>query len=414
MFTRVKGFRDIFGDEIPYWHKVEKSFHKVFKRYEYTEFKLPVLEKVEVFQRGIGDTTDIVEKEMFVFDDKGGDRLALRPEGTASIVRGYIENRLYTGNAIAKYYYYGPMFRRERPQKGRFRQFYQVGIEAFGSSAPSLDAEVIKTMQDIFDECGILDIVSLNINSIGCPKCRPLYKEKLISYLTDKKDQLCDDCLNRLNRNPLRVLDCKIDRCKSATRNAPKMVDHLCDECNSHFEKTKQFLTFFNIKFNIDPFMVRGLDYYVKTAFEFVTDRLGASSAVGGGGRYDGLIKTLGGPDIPGIGYAIGVDRLVTLMMEKNIPVNRTKKVFVVFFEETFKEGFEMIELLRKNDISTGFDYEFGNFKNQFKKADRNSADWVIIIGTSEKERGIVQLKDMKTGVQFEVKKEEIIEKLTL
>lgn len=413
MFTKVKGFRDIFGKEIAYWNKVESVFSDIFKRYDYTEFKLPILEKVEVFQRGIGDTTDIVEKEMFVFDDKGGDRLALRPEGTASIVRAYIENKLYTNNYIAKYYYYGPMFRRERPQKGRFRQFYQVGIEAFGSSAPALDAEVIKTMYEIFSECGISDIVKLNINSIGCPNCRPHYREKLISYLNDKKDHLCNDCINRLEKNPLRVLDCKIDSCKESTKDAPKMLDELCDDCKTHFDKTKYFLNLFHIEFDINPFMVRGLDYYVKTAFEFVTDKLGASSAVGGGGRYDGLIKTLGGPDIPGIGYAIGVDRLVTLMMENDLIKDNPKRVFVVFFEETIQEGFELVNLLREHNITTGYDYDFGSFKNQFKKADKFIADWTIVLGTNEKEKGVLQLKNMKTGEQVEIKKEELIAILT-
>jgi len=412
LFTKVKGFRDIFGKEILYWNKVESIFQNVFKKYDYEEFKLPILEKVEVFQRGIGDTTDIVEKEMFVFEDKSGDRLALRPEGTASIVRAYIENKLYTNNFISKYYYYGPMFRRERPQKGRFRQFYQVGIEAFGSTAPALDAEVIKTMHEIFCECGISDIVTLNINSIGCPKCRPQYKEKLINFLSSKKDHLCKDCLNRLEKNPLRVLDCKVEMCKEATKLSPKMVDELCDECKAHFDKTKMFLELFKIDYEINPFMVRGLDYYVRTAFEFVTDRLGASSAVGGGGRYDGLIKTLGGPDIPGIGYAIGVDRLVTLMMDKDNHVKLPEKVFVIFFEETINEGFEIVNILRENSITTCYDYDLGNIKSQFKKADKFSANWTVIIGTDEKAKGILQLKDMETGKQIEIKKDEILTKI--
>ncbi|MCX8085071.1 MAG: histidine--tRNA ligase [Calditerrivibrio sp.] len=410
MFTRVKGFRDIYGEEITYWSKVESAFVEIFRRYDYTEFKLPILEKVELFQRGIGATTDIVEKEMFVFDDKGGDRLALRPEGTASLVRAYIENKLYTGKNISKYYYYGPMFRRERPQKGRFRQFYQVGVEVFGSSAPAVDAEVIKTMSDIFEVCNVSDLVVLNINSIGCPSCRPNYKEKLISFLSDQRQYLCPDCLNRVEKNPLRVLDCKNESCKKTIKDAPIMIQYLCEECHNHFHKTQYYLSLFNLKYKINPFMVRGLDYYVRTAFEFVTDKLGASNAVGGGGRYDGLVKTLGGPDVPGIGYAIGVDRLVNLMMDKQLTFNKDIKIYVVFFEETLQEGFEILNMLWKNNFIVGYDYDLSSFKSQFKKADKFCADFTIIIGTEEKNNGTVQIKNMYTGEQKEVKRENILE----
>ncbi|MCA1932067.1 MAG: histidine--tRNA ligase [Calditerrivibrio sp.] len=412
MFTKVKGFRDIFDEEIGYWNKVEKIFYDVFKKYDYTEFKLPILEKVELFKRGIGDTTDIVEKEMFVFDDKGGEKLALRPEGTASIVRAYIENKLYSSSNLSKYYYYGPMFRRERPQKGRFRQFTQVGVEVFGSNAPAVDAEVMKTMSEIFDKSGISNLVKLNINSLGCPDCRPDYRKKLISFLNSKRKNLCEDCKNRLEKNPLRVLDCKLESCKAEVVDAPLMIDNLCPTCFEHFEDVKGFLNHFGVNYEINPFMVRGLDYYVRTAFEFTTDFLGASNAVGGGGRYDGLIKTLGGPDIPGIGYAIGVDRLVALMMEKKVEIGKRLKVFIIFFKDTMEDGFYLIDKLRSENITTIFDYEIGSLKSQFKKADKSGADIAIIVGSDEKERGIYTIKNMRNGTQKEIKKELIINEI--
>lgn len=412
LFTKVKGFRDIFNEEIKYWNKVEKIFYDIFKKYDYTEFKLPILEKVELFKRGIGDTTDIVEKEMFVFDDKGGDKLALRPEGTASMVRAYIENKLYSSSNLSKYYYYGPMFRRERPQKGRFRQFTQLGIEVFGSNAPMVDAEVIKTMDEIFAKCDIKDLVKPNINSLGCADCRPDYKKKLISFLTSRKESLCEDCKNRLEKNPLRILDCKIESCKAEVINAPLMIDNLCSNCSEHFEDVKKFLKSFGVNYEINPFMVRGLDYYVRTAFEFTTDFLGASNAVGGGGRYDGLIKTLGGPDIPGIGYAIGVDRLVALMMEKKVETAKSFKVFIIFFKDTMDDGFYLIDKLRSENITTIFDYETGSLKNQFKKADKTMADIAIIVGPDEKEKGVYTIKNMKNGIQKEVKRELIIDEI--
>jgi histidyl-tRNA synthetase len=412
LFSKVKGFRDIFGEEILYWNKAEKVFTDTFRKYDYAEFKLPVLEKVELFKRGIGDTTDIVEKEMFVFEDKGGDRLALRPEGTASIVRAYIENKIYAQNQLSKYYYYGPMFRRERPQKGRFRQFIQVGIEVFGSNAPAVDAEVIKTMKEIFEDCGIGDLVTLNLNSLGCPVCRPDYRKKLIDFLHSIKDKLCEDCNNRLDKNPLRVLDCKIEKCKSAVADAPLMIEHLCEECATHFEKVKEHLKYFSISSRIKPYMVRGLDYYVKTAFEYTTEYLGASNAVLGGGRYDGLIKTLGGPDIPGIGYAIGVDRLVTLMMDKKVSIEVPKKIFIIFFEDTMKEGLNLLELLRNNGFTALFDYDLGGLKNQFKKADKAGAQIVVVIGSNEIEKNIYTIKNMITGLQKEIPKDLVLEEI--
>lgn len=409
MFQKIKGFRDIFGEEIPYWNFVEKKITDLFPLFGYSEFKLPILEKIEVFDRGIGGQTDIVEKEMFAFKDRNEDNLALRPEGTASLVRAFIENKLYNPAGIKKYYYYGPMFRRERPQKGRFRQFTQAGIEVFGSSSPLVDADVINLLKRFFDECGVGEFLNLEINSVGCPECRPVYREILISFLNDKKEQLCDDCKRRLSTNPLRILDCKVETCKKATLDAPVMVDHLCGSCVEHFGMVKKYLQNFEVDFTVNPRIVRGLDYYVNTAFEMVTDKLGASSAVGAGGRYDGLVKTLDGPDVPGIGFAVGVDRLVNLMMLSESVKEKGSELFAVIFnKEQLEHILPILNNFRKDGVKVDFDYEIASIKSQMKKADRSNARFCLIFGESEFEKGNVILKDMKSSTQNEIPISEI------
>lgn len=402
MYQKVKGFRDIFGVEAEYFQYVENIAVETFKNFGYSEIKIPILEKVEVFDRGIGNTTDIVEKEMFVFQDRNEDLLALRPEGTASVVRAFIENKLYNPPGIKKYYYYGPMFRRERPQKGRYRQFYQFGVELFGSTSPITDADVINLLYVFFEKCGVNDLLRLEINSIGCPVCRPQYKEKLISFFADKKDNLCPDCKRRLATNPLRILDCKNRECSEITKDAPLMIEHLCDNCNAHFEKTKEYLGYFGIKYLVNPKIVRGLDYYVRTAFEMVTDMLGASSAVGAGGRYDGLVKTLGGGDIPGIGFAIGVDRLVNIMMQKGVEIKQPFKLFcVIFNEDQLKFILPVIHSLRAKGVALEFDYELSSVKSQMKKADKSKARYTVIFGEEELSKNQVTVKDMENSNQF-------------
>jgi len=411
LFRKVKGFRDIFGVEVKYWELVESIAKDTFRSFGFNEFKLPILEKVEVFDRGIGASTDIVEKEMFVFKDRNDEILALRPEGTASLVRAFIENNLQNPPGVKKYYYYGPMFRRERPQKGRFRQFYQLGVEVFGSFSPLTDADVINLLYTLFLKCGIQDFLTLEINSVGCPECRPFYRENLISFLKDKKDELCVDCKRRLDTNPLRVLDCKVDTCKSITENAPLMIDYLCDSCDEHFSETKKYLDNIGIKYVVNPKIVRGLDYYVRTAFEMTTTSLGASSAVGAGGRYDGLIKTLGGPDIPGIGFAIGVDRLVNIMMQKDFDISESIDAYCIIFDrERLKDILPVINNLRKNSISVEFDYEVASVKSQVKKADKLNASYALFFGEDELNKGVVTVKNMKTSTQCEVKIENLAE----
>ncbi|PLX69805.1 MAG: histidine--tRNA ligase [Denitrovibrio sp.] len=404
MYKKVKGFRDIYGLESRYWQKVEKILKETFNSFNYQEFYLPVLEKTEVFNRGIGSTTDIVEKEMFAFEDRDGTHVALRPEGTASIVRAYVENKLYNPPATSKYYYIGPMFRRERPQKGRFRQFTQAGIEVFGSAGPAIDADVICILYKLAENLGIDKYVSMEINSIGCPECRPAYYEKLIDYFTDHKEELCEDCLRRLDKNPMRILDCKNPNCKTITKLAPVALDHLCDGCEEHFTGVKSYLDALEVPYNINPMMVRGLDYYVRTAFEMVTDKLGAQAAVGAGGRYDGLIKLLGGPEVPGIGFATGIDRIVALCMLDETEKENEIDAFVVSFKDiSDKAAVKVVKLLRDAGISADMDYDFRKMKKQFSLADKNGARFTIVLGEDEMAKNTATVRDMESGGQEEI-----------
>ncbi len=409
LYRKIKGFRDIYGTDIPYWQFVEKVYKDLFARFGYKEIKIPVMEKTELFNRSIGGTTDIVEKEMFAFKDINGDHLALRPEGTASTVRAYIENGLYHPKGLHKFYYYGPMFRRERPQKGRFRQFYQLGVEAFGSNSPLLDAEVIGLLDSLFKECGIYDDVELEINSIGCDDCRPEYRKKLIEFFKNKEDKLCADCKRRLETNPLRILDCKVKTCIEIAKEAPLISDNLCDVCNTHFNEVKHFLDVMDIQYKVNPKMVRGLDYYVRTAFEFVTSKLGASSAVGAGGRYDGLVKLIGGPDLPGIGFAVGVDRLVELIKEKKeINITETDFFVIAFKEVSDNFAINFIGKLRSLGYIAEMDVEFAGMKAQMKKANRSNAKFALILGEDEMKENKISIKNMTTGEQFQINSEEL------
>jgi histidyl-tRNA synthetase len=414
LYKKVRGFRDIFGDEIYYWNFIEKIIYDLSRRYGYSEYKIPVLEKAEVFNRGIGSTTDIVEKEMFIFKDKNDDFLALRPEGTAGMVRGFVENKLYAISGVKKYFYYGPMFRRERPQKGRYRQFYQFGVEAFGSASPVLDSEVIKLLTDFFKECKIEDKLKLEINSIGCPECRPLYKDKLTEYFETSKDELCEDCRRRLNTNPMRILDCKIESCKAIAEKAPVMINYLCRECAQHFESVKTNLSNMNVSFEVNPHMVRGLDYYVRTAFEMVTDEFEANSTVGAGGRYDGLVKQLGGPDQPGIGFAVGIDRLVGLMESKDVIPQYHLDIFFVLPDGLLDEGVKIINNIREKGYSVDMDFDLGSVKSQMKKANRFKAKLALIFGQNELDKKSVTIKDMDKGNQELVPFSRLMEKLSI
>lgn len=404
MFTKVKGFHDIFGTDIEYWHVLEKSLKETFALYGFREFKLPILERTGIFNRGIGESTDIVEKEMFTFADEE-ETVSLRPEGTASLMRAYVENGLSSNPGIKKYYYMGNMFRRERPQKGRFRQFTQAGIEALESESPLLDAEIISILHTCAKSVGVAEFVRMEINSVGCPVCRTAYKEKLVEYFSKYENDLCTDCKRRLNKNPMRILDCKVEKCKKIVEDAPKLIIYLCDDCKNHFDKVKEYLEIMDVDFIVNENMVRGLDYYVRTAFEMTTDKLGSASAVGAGGRYDGLVKVLGGPDVPGIGFAIGMDRIVELMkLQKTMP-EPTADVFILFFdEEGLKIGMDLIKSFRQGGIVAEYDYERASMKSQMKKSNKSGAKAAIILGGNELADNSASVKWMTSGDQSVVK----------
>lgn len=409
MFQKVKGFQDIYGNDLLYWSKAENALKKLVDLFAVEEIRIPILERTQVFSRGIGDATDIVEKEMFTFADRDGEYLSLRPEGTAGTVRAYIENKLYEPPVLKKLYYMGPMFRRENPQRGRYRQFSQFGTEYLGSKSALCDADLIKLFVSFYAEVGLGGFAHLEINTVGCPKCRPAYKEKLVAYLSQYEDQLCADCKKRLYKNPLRVLDCKVETCKAVTKNAPLMIDNLCEECDVHFSDLKKYLALLDVEYAINPYMVRGLDYYERTAFEMVTDKLGAASALGGGGRYDGLVKLLGGPEIPAVGFAIGMDRVVAMMKMVQELTDKKPLVYVVVFEgRSTDAGVEILNKLRHLNISAEIDYDIKGLKSQMKKAGRSGAKYAVIVGEDELSRGNVTFRDMYNSSQNEITMEEM------
>ena len=395
-FKAVRGVEDLIPPESEKFEKIVEIFKDVVRKAGFREVILPIFEEAGLFSRSVGETTDIVQKEMYVFEDKGGRIIALRPEGTASAVRAYIEHGVYAKEPFTKWFYVGPMFRFERPQAGRKRQFFQAGCEVFGLSSPGADAEVIRVAADIFDSLKV--DCSLEINSIGCEKCRPEYRKALIKFLEQKKEKLCEDCLKRFERNPLRVLDCKVESCRKVVAEAPKITDFLCDECREHFEKLKEYLETLDVKFTENPLLVRGLDYYTRTVFEFKSERLGAQSTVLAGGRYDKLISQLGGPETPALGFALGVDRAMLLIPEKEEERNG---VFVVTRgEKAYREGLKLIKFLREKGIRAEMDHRQGSFKAQMKAADRVKAKYVVIIGEAEVEEGFFSFKELETGKQ--------------
>ncbi|MFU8770349.1 MAG: histidine--tRNA ligase [Desulfotignum sp.] len=345
----IRGFRDILPGQIRLWQKVEKMATDLFEAFGYREIRIPVLEKTQLFARSIGEATDIVEKEMYTFEDRNGDKLTLRPEATASICRSYIQHKLYAGDPVQKFYMTGPMFRRERPQKGRYRQFYQIDAEVFGIDAPYVDCELIFLLHELFKRLGLTGLTA-QINSLGCPDCRPGYTRSLLTFLGERKHALCDICQRRMTKNPLRILDCKVQACQEALAGAPATVDHLCEACDSHFTTVKKTLTKQGVAFSVDKSLVRGLDYYTRTAWEIQTTSLGAQSAVAGGGRYDGLVKALGGPDTPAIGFAIGFDRLVEIMEQLDqVPPEPGLDLFIISLEEAaMVHGFNVDEIISK------------------------------------------------------------------
>lgn len=400
--TGPRGTKDILPDSSGYWQYIEKTARDVCRSFAYQEIRTPVFEHTELFLRGIGETTDIVEKEMYTFTDRGGRSLTLRPENTAATVRSFLENKLYAGPLPAKLFYMGPMFRYDRPQAGRYRQFHQFGIEALGAKGPAVDAEIIILAVTFFQRLGLNDL-KLYINSVGCPECRPVYRKRLQDFLADKLPELCSDCQSRFDRNPMRILDCKKETCTNLSAGAPEVIDCLCDECREHFSQLKVLLTAAGIDYQLNPRLVRGLDYYTKTAFEIQYAPLGAQSAVCGGGRYDGLVAECGGQPTPGIGLAIGLER-VMLALEKQKLLPDTTGDIDVFVAPMGKDmqsyAFRLLCDLRQTGLRADMDYMDRSIKAQLKHANKYPARYVAIVGETEMADGKVMLKNMHSGEQ--------------
>jgi histidyl-tRNA synthetase len=400
--TGIKGMNDILPGDVETWQYLEEQARRVFGAFGYREIRVPVVEKTELFCRSIGETTDIVEKEMYTFCDKGGTSMTLRPEGTAPVMRAFIQHKLYAQDPVSKLYYMGPMFRHERPQKGRYRQFHQIGAEVIGVDDPKIDAQVLAMLSHYFATTKIPDVV-LQINSLGCPVCRPSYRESLIKHLEQYLSALCADCQRRYTSNPLRVLDCKVPGCKDATVAAPAMLDNLCLGCDTHFNQVKEHLDALSVDYLVNSRMVRGLDYYTKTTFEMVTTSLGAQNAVAAGGRYDGLINDLGGPALPGIGFAIGLERLALMLGGQNIEPPRPELFIATLGEAATKAGFAILTRLQRQGILVEMEYTGKSLKAQLRRADKLNTRRVLILGEDELERGVAQLRHMDESLQEEV-----------
>jgi histidyl-tRNA synthetase len=398
-----RGTYDILPAEAKRWQYLEKVLKQTSEIFGYQEVRLPLFEHTELFQRGVGETTDIVSKEMYTFTDKSKRSLTLRPEGTASCVRSIIEHKLASGLLPIKWYYTGPMFRYDRPQAGRYRQFHQFGIEAFGSNSPKLDAEVIMLLVEILHNLGLNDY-ELHLNSVGCPVCRQEYRTRLVNYIAPVQDQLCNDCKVRYRQNPLRVLDCKIESCRKAIIGCPPIADSLCQDCRTHYDEVRQILTDHNIKYVQDDNLVRGLDYYTNTAFEVHIPGIGAQSAVGGGGRYNGLVKECGGPDLPGIGFALGMERLL-LALESLPDADRPPlDVFLVLMDSQYdQEGFTVLQSLRRAGIKADRDFNDRSSKAQMKYANKLGVKTVVMLGQDEVEKDYCTVRNMETGEQFKL-----------
>ncbi len=398
----IRGFNDILPNEIGRWQFVEKTARETFESFGFSEIRIPILEKTELFARGIGEATDIVEKEMYTFTDKGGSSLTLRPEATASMARAYLEHKLYTFDPVAKLYCIGPMFRYERPQKGRYRQFYQIDAEVFGVGNPVVDAEVILMLIHFLKRVG-LEKLELQINSLGCRECRPRYRGELKTYLSGKSFHLCEDCKRRLQTNPLRIFDCKIETCQEAIVDAPKVSDFICEECRCHFDQVKEYLSIADLEYVLNPTMVRGLDYYTRTAFEVVSYDLGAQNVVTGGGRYDNLFQEIGGMDVPGIGFAIGMERLISLLPRDKGSTRPLDLFIAVLGKKCKQDAFRIANQLHLEGIRAEFDYEGKSLKSQMRRADKFNARYVLILGEEELERGKATLRNMADKTQEEV-----------
>lgn len=401
----IKGTKDVLPNESYKNQYIEATCLGVAENFGYKEMRTPVFEHTELFQRSVGDTTDVVQKEMYTFDDKGGRSITLRPEGTAGAARAFLENGLSNEALPQKICYLTSCYRYEKPQAGRLREFHQFGIECFGATSPLADAEMISLAKQIFDELGVKDL-HLELNSIGCPECRAEYHKALKEYFSQYKDKLCDTCNDRLERNPMRILDCKSPVCSEIAKGAPVVLDYLCDECREHFQKVKSYLDAANIEYIVNPQIVRGLDYYTKTVFEFVSDAIGSQGTVCGGGRYDGLLEELGGQHTPSLGFAMGLERLQLVMEAQgcNFPeASRTDLFIVAMGEKATLKAVEIAKDMRDEGFSVVYDLNGRSLRAQMKYADKLGAKFNVVIGDNEVENKVVSLKDMATGESSEI-----------
>ncbi|HXH12621.1 MAG TPA: histidine--tRNA ligase [Alphaproteobacteria bacterium] len=400
----VRGVKDILPGDVEKWQFVERTARQIFERYGYAEIKVPIFEQTSLFARSIGEATDIVEKEMYSFEDQGGEKLTLRPEATAGICRAYVEHKLYQQPGFVKFYCIGPMFRYERPQAGRFRQFYQIDVEAIGEASPVVDAEVLAMLVAFLRSLGLQQL-ELRLNSLGDAVCRPRYREALLAFIQQHLTELCVECQRRSERNPLRVLDCKKEDCRRVMREAPRTVDFLCKSCRQHFETVGRLLAGVGISYVLDPKLVRGLDYYTRTTFEVLAEGIGAQNSVTGGGRYDGLIEEIGGPPTPGIGFAIGFERLVTVLEQQGLAVAEPRPhVFVApLGEAALPAAFTLVEQLRQAGLRAEIGYDEKSLRSQLRRANKLGAAFTLLLGERELATGKVAVKDMQGGAQEEL-----------
>ena len=406
-----KGTKDMLPQDAYKWAYIEKEWNKICAEYGFKEIRTPVFEATELFNRGVGDTTDIVQKEMYTFDDKGGRSITLKPEGTSPTVRAFIEHNIYAETQPTKVFYDTACYRYENTQAGRLREFHQFGIENFGTGSMLADAEIIALGYDFLDRMGLIDNVELHISSVGCRRCRPVYRKALQDFLRPKYDELCDTCKMRFDKNPMRILDCKSDKDQELVKGAPMMIDYLCTDCQRDFEELKIHLDDMGIEYIVDPSIVRGLDYYTKTAFEFIKINGGSQGTVCGGGRYDHLIEEVGGPDMPGVGFGLGKERLIMLMEETGSDFGGrvNPQLFVAWIGDEAREySVRLVSELRKSGIRCELDTRERNLKGQMKYANKLGAAYTAVIGEDEVKSGEITLKNMETSEQIKVKKEDL------
>jgi histidyl-tRNA synthetase len=403
IITAVKGFKDILPPETDKWRHIEDTANDVFRAFGFSEIRIPLLEKTELFRRGIGESTDIVEKEMYTFLDRGEESLTLRPEATASVIRAYLEHTLHATESVTRLFTIGPMFRRERPQKGRYRQFHQIDVEILGPDDPRIDAELLLMLIHFLGRLGLKNL-NLEINSLGCSQCRPAFREAIIQFLHGSEEELCGDCLRRIGTNPLRVFDCKVEKCGEVISQAPLLTDFICAACREHFAQVLACLTLFDIPYTMNAKMVRGLDYYTRTTFEVTTEFLGAQNAILGGGRYDHLVRDLGGPDISGIGFAIGMERLAALIPEQSKNPAEGPFLFIAALgEKAVEKAFPLCNSLRMKGIRVEMDYDGRSLKSQMKRANRLNSAFALILGEREIEENRALLRNMHASTQEEI-----------